>query len=110
MTIFEVLELPFNHDLGFPQKSFVNIGGLIFIFRYKRNVIDDSVIVQIKDSVTQDILFHGKLVEMYDIPVVGPTYGRAIMYLRPISLDRSNMQIQALVPGLNPDREEEYVD
>jgi len=107
---YTVLVLPFEHSLGFPQKNFVSIFGVMFTFKYKINSYDDSVVIQIKVSSDQSVLFQGKLVEGYNIGVEDPTYGRAVMYLMPIHLDRNNMEIEFVIPYLNPDYEEDYVD
>lgn len=107
---FNMLEIPFDPGLGFPQKIFVTAGVFTFIYRLRINSYDDSFIMEVTDATDGLTLFVGKIVEGYDIGITGPNYGRAIMYVIPKILERTSIVVEMLPPGLNPDFEGDYVD
>ncbi|WP_290597033.1 MULTISPECIES: hypothetical protein [unclassified Archaeoglobus] len=58
----EIGRLPFDRNIGYPQKQSVKIGGRAYLLFYRWNVKGFAVL-RIRDIESNEILFEGKLVE-----------------------------------------------
>ena len=85
--------LPFNSMLGFPQKFYVRLVNDLFIIRYKINAHDDSFIMEIRRSVDEVMMFHGKIVEDFIIGVKTPETGIVDYVIVPKILSREKMEV-----------------
>ena len=94
---YPLLTMPFNPDLGFPQKGFVRIRNKIFIVRYKVNSYDNSFIMEIKRAEDQRILFHGKIVVDYNVNIIDPETGGGYFMMLHRYLSRESIEIYLFV-------------
>ena len=90
---YPVWVLPFNSTLGFPQRTNVRVVNDLFIIKYKINGYDDSFIMEIKRSIDEVIMFHGKIVEDYLIYIRTPETGIIDYCLIPRLLTRERIDV-----------------
>lgn len=90
---FEVTFLPWDRDVGFPQRIVVDIERYSYEIVYRFNDYDNSFILTITREFDEQIWFHGKIVPLNNVYLKDPTTGLYHYALIPVEMNEENIAI-----------------
>ncbi len=89
--------LPFDENLGYPQKQLVKINGKAYLLFYRWNYQGNFAVLRIRRIEDDTVVFEGKLTEKNPFEVKDPSTYETLFVILPWNVDSNKAEVWVFV-------------
>jgi hypothetical protein len=100
MTMVDVYALPFEENIGYPQKQQVQIDGIAYTLHYRWNTEDDGfAILKIRRNVDDTVIYTSRLVKHNPVEIRDPGTYALLFTIFPYLISETQCTIWVVING-----------